>query len=177
MKKKNSIKIPKNHETLRGIGKLDYTERGKLCSTLKRLESTFNDYELRKTPSKKKTVKCPGCGKKFKTNSGKIPEHKIRYYLSKTEAPICTQKRPWHEKPIIVSKVDVVKINDYKISKGDTVAFTTYPWKFTFQEMSELKEHKIKEIYLMDDNKKYLELEGVEDFIPVSIFVYNFIKL
>lgn len=174
MRKKNSIKTP-NNDTIRGIGKLDYTERGKLCSTLKRLESSF-EQEVRKIPGKKNIVKCPGCGKKFKSNSGKIPQHYTkRFYLSGTT--LCTGKKPFFEKPIIVSKVNVVKINGYKVEKGDSVAFTTFPWKFSFQDMDELVEHKIKNIYLMDNNKKYLELEGVENYIPINIFVNNFIKL
>jgi hypothetical protein len=181
MKQKNGIKTPNvEQNTLRGTGKLDWTPAGKLHGTMARLQATFSDEPI-KVPGKKDKVKCPGCGQKFKTNTGKIPKHKLsgwRAWGHPTIDGFCTQKKS-HLSPLeIVSKVDNVEINGYVVTKGDTVAFTTYPWKVNYQDWHELKEHKVTNVYLMDNEKIYLELEDVKDnFIPVNMFAKNFIKL
>lgn len=75
MKTKNKIKSPKNN-SLRGIGKLDWTEGSKLHSTIKRLASSFENNTDFKTRSEKKVAICKICGKKFHlNNTSKIPDH------------------------------------------------------------------------------------------------------
>lgn len=181
MKQKNSIKTPDvGQNTLRGTGKLDYTPAGKLHSTMARLEATFDDEPI-KIPGKKDKVKCPGCGQKFKSNTGKIPKHKLSGWKAWGVTTIdgyCTRTKS-HSAPLeIVRAVDSVEINGYEVRKDDKIAFTTYPWTVPFQDWHELKEHTVTNVYLMDNEKIYLELEGVNDrFIPVNMFVKNFIKL
>ena len=135
-----------------------------------------------KNRSKKEKVECPACGRKFKTNSGNIPEHKAKYWNSfgsnTSESGNCNQNKSPFAPTTIVNKIDKVIINDCEVKAGDKVAFTTYPWKLNFQDWNELKEHTIANIYLMDNGKNYLELENIKDeYVPVNIFVKNFIKL
>ena len=180
MKQINVTTPAAGQNTLRGTGKLDWTPSNKLHSTVKKLIASFDD-ELVKLPSKKEKITCPACGQKFKSNSGNLPEHKPSKYNTwgnEMENGYCNQKRNPSTILKIVDKVDNVIINNFEIKAGDKVAFTTYPWKFDYQETNELKEHTITNIYLMDNNKFYLELEDVKDeYIPVHIFVKNFIKL
>lgn len=181
MKQKNSIKTPGvEQNTLRGTGKLDWTPSGKMHSTKARLQSTFSDEPV-KSPGKKDKVKCPGCGQKFKSNTGKVPKHKLsgwRAWGATTVDGYCSQQKS-HLAPLeIVNPVESVVINEFEVRKGDKVAFTTYPWKVAFQDWNELKEHTVKNVYLMDNQKIYLELEGIaERFVPARMFTKNFIKL
>ena len=181
MKTKNHVKSP-TEDTTRGLGKLGYTEGGKMHGTVKRLTGSFdNDDAVSNQKTKKETIVCPGCGKKFKTNHGNIPDHKPgkHYYYYGTEVSgNCPQKKPFNHTPRIVKSVESVEINGYEIRRGDKVAFTTYPWKMAFQDWNDLVEHKVKEVYLMDNDHIYLSLEDVRDeYIPVRMFVKNFIKL
>lgn len=190
MPQKNHMKTPPpEQETLRGTGKLGWTESGKMHSNAKKLTASFSNDEVKPGPSKnKKTIKCPGCGRNFKSNSGKLPEHKGRWYhyYINGSSNICSQKKPMGEEPIIVSRVESVIINGYEIRKGDSVAFTTYPWHVPFQDWNELKEYKVIELYLMDTGRIHLDI-GVQAkdnfgwlkpyYISSTIFAKNFIKL
>jgi hypothetical protein len=172
MRNKNKIKAPDaNTDTIRGIGKLGYGESSKMHSTIKNLSSTFSD-TVRTLPGKKEKVKCPGCGQKFKSNSGKIPQHRKRWGND-----ICDQQKSRLEPPRIVSVAPSVTINGYEVRKGEEVAFTTYPWNLGYVDPMEVRGYVIKELYLMDNNKIYLSLEGVEDMVSSTIFARNFIKL
>lgn len=171
MKNKNNIKSP-NIDSLRGLGKLGYTESGKLHSTIKNLTSSMEDV-VKIPPSKKDKITCPACGNRLKANkNGKIQRHNRRFGNE-----ICDGKIYGYVKPKIVKSVLSVTINEYVIVKNDTVAFTTYPWNFDFVDQHTLASYVIKDIILMDNEKIYLSLEGINDLIPSYIFVKNFIKL
>ena len=175
-KTKQSVSIhadKANDESLRGVGKLDYTNAGRLHSTFKRIAATFAGDEHKPIPSKKKEkIKCPGCHQNFKTNNGKLPVHRERFTNT-----LCNQKKRWYEEPKIVNRAESVMINEFEVKKGDSVAFTTYPWNLYFVDPNELREYKVKELYNMDNGKVFLDLEGVENMISSNIFVKNFIKL
>lgn len=173
MKHKYTIHADKaNDESLRGTGKLDYTNAGRFHSTFQRIASTFSNDEHKPVPGKKDKVKCPCCKKKFKSNNGIIPQHKELFGNG-----ICTQVKGWASELEIVGRIESVTINDYIVKKGDSVAFTTYPWNLYFVNPSELKEYKVKDIYNMDNGKIYFEFYEVKDLVPTHIFVKNFIKL
>lgn len=179
MSDKNNIKA--NNDSLRGIGKLGHTEGGKMHSTLRNLSGTFSDAdEVRNKPGKKEKIKCPGCGQNFKSNNGKIPKHTLKGWRAwgvPTIDGYCAQQKGRWVKPEIVKTIPSVEINEYTIEANDTIAFTTYPFKFDFVGEHELKEWVVEKIYLMDNEKIHLKLKGIEMTIPCSIFVKNFIKL
>lgn len=167
-------------ENLRGIGKLDYTNRSRLNSTMKKMSAAMAGDEVKKTPGKKKYEHtCPGCGQKFKTNSKNIPQHKPgwRFGFNKNESGFCTQRKSFLIAPKIIGKAESITINDYEIKKGDTVAFTTYPWTFDFADPNELKSYVVKDLYEMDNDQIHIEFDGLSQKIPTYIFVKNFIKL
>lgn len=181
--KGSSVHIDKaTDENLRGVGKLDWSNRSRLNSTLKKMSAAMAGDEVKKLPGKKKyELKCPGCGKTFKTNSKNIPQHRPgwRFDHLQNEKGFCRQTKSFYgfEEPKIVSKAESVVINDYTIVKGDTVAFTTYPWKFDFVDPNELKSYVVKELYNMNNNQVNIEFEGMEQMVSSSIFVKNLIKL
>lgn len=167
-------------ENLRGIGKLDYTNRSRLNSTMKKMSAAMAGDEVKKTPGKKKYEHvCPRCGKKFKTNSVNIPQHKAswRFRHFQNESRFCTQSKTSSVPATIIGRVESVTINDYEIKKSDTVAFTTYPWTFDFADPNELKSYVVKDLYEMDNDQIHIEFEEISQKIPTYIFVKNFIKL
>lgn len=172
MPQKNHLKTP-TEDTLRGTGKLGWGEHSALHGTMKRLVSTFGDDVGRTTQRKKKNVTCPGCGQKFRSNSGNVPNHKRRF--SHTEE--CNKRKDWRTPATPIGKAQSVIINEYEVVKGDIVAFTTYPWTVAFTSPHELKEYIIEDLILMDDKKIYLKLKDIDDEIPASMFARNFIKL
>lgn len=171
-------------DSLRGIGKLGWTERGKLYSLLRSLTYSFSDADKGiSAPSKikKAVVVCPGCGKKFKTNNpSKIPQHKPRFwsfYITDSTPRFCSQKASILEKPTIVENIQSTVINELVIVPGDSIAFMTRPFQMSFQDQHELKEWKVKKIHMMNNGKVHLRLEGLDETVPVHIFTKNFIKL
>lgn len=184
MKTKNNIHTPPvDAETLRGTGKFGWTEGGKMHSTFKRLsESLVNDDVVRQPPSKKKQeVKCPKCGKTFKTNNPNvIPPHKPYrpwYSFGNTETTdLCSQKKDWREPPEVKEKGKQAYINGEWIKKNDKVIFSTYPNYVSFQTREELKEHTIEDVYLMDNGALHLKLVGIDETVPCNYFVKNLIK-
>lgn len=176
-----SVHIDKaTDENLRGIGKLDYSNRSRLNSTMKKMSAAMAGDEVKKKPGKKKYEHvCPGCGKTFKTNSKTIPQHKTgwRLFLNKIENGFCAQTKSGFMPPKRVGTAESVIINDYEIKKGDTVAFTTYPWIYDFVEPNELKSYVVKELHTMDTGHITMEFEGIKQDIPTQVFVKNLIKL
>lgn len=83
--KKTSIKIPK-FDNLRGVGlsSLDWSERSRLYSTVKRLSSTFDDEQLKSSSKNKIEVFCSCCKANFKVSKDRelLPQHnrKIETY-------------------------------------------------------------------------------------------------
>lgn len=78
MNTKNHIKTP-NQDTIRGLGKLGWTESGKVHNNIKKLTATFTNDEM-KTKGKKDTVICSVCNCKIKTNNtSKIPNHAAKH--------------------------------------------------------------------------------------------------
>ena len=183
---KNNIKSPKIEQlNLRGIGKLDYNETNKMNSVMKNIYSSLDNDEFKNSPSKKERIECPGCKKKFRTNTGKLPEHKIG-----KNGGICSQIKGFSYNLKIISEIKSIIINGFEISKNDRIAFniTDYCYYYYFIFFKELKEYVVKKIYLMDNNKIYLDL-GLKNeyglywekdkpfYIPISIITDNFIKL
>lgn len=81
MKTKNHLHIPKDTDGdfLRGVGKLGWTEGGKMHSTIKRMASAFDngDTDVKSKKTFKHEVSCPKCKKKFNLNNPNvIPNHK-----------------------------------------------------------------------------------------------------
>jgi len=76
--KKTSIKIPK-FDNLRGVGlsSLDWSERSRLYSTVKRLSSTFDDEPIKTSSKNKIEVFCSGCNTTFKISKDRelLPQH------------------------------------------------------------------------------------------------------
>jgi hypothetical protein len=183
MKTKNGIvNLDVDAITLRGTGKLGYSESSRMHSTLQRLSETLSD-EVRVPSKKKHTVTCPKCKQEFKTNNpNKIPQHKPGWRArwsgtSTDEGGFCTQKKDWREPHEIIETGKEIYINGDLIKKGDHVAFSTYPNYVSFQGREELKEHVIKDVYLMDNKQFHLGLEGIDETVPCHYFVKNFIKL
>jgi len=175
MKTKNGIKRVKVGEDILRPGKLGYTASGRMNSTIKRLESTFSD-SPKATPGKKYIVECPACGRRFKSNNGKIPDHLPRFAKSKNTGN-CHQIKDWRIPPKIEKELPLVEINTFEVRKGDAVAFTTYPNHVPFQDWQALTEHNVAGIYLMDNGHIYLKLKNIDEYVPVRMFVRNFIKL
>lgn len=179
--KGGSVHIDKaTDENLRGVGKLDYTNRSRLNSTIKKMSAAMAGDEVKKTPGKKKYEHvCPGCGKKIKSNSKNIPKHKpnAHYGLLSDAQGFCNQGKRGITPPKRVDVVESVYINGYLIKKGDTVAFTTYPWKYDFVDPNELKSYVVKELHKMEGGNVCFEFEGIDQDVPTYIFVKNLIKL
>lgn len=119
MKNKNHIKSPKQN-SLRGIGKLGWTESGIMHSTIKRLISTFNTDKYKSSKNEKKE-KCPACGRKFKVKNGKLPKHKTLFWLSDGW---CDQKRGINVK--ITDLKEVTTNTGITLKVGDFIAFTIF---------------------------------------------------
>ena len=70
---------------LRGVGmnKLDYSNRGRVNSTLKRLDATFVDDETPLKGSATKTVRkvCPICKRRVTVRNGKFVQHSRYRYI------------------------------------------------------------------------------------------------
>lgn len=193
MAKGHSINTPSADATsLRGIGKLDYSNRSRLNSTIKKLTASMETDEVPPMPAKKEKVKCPGCGRNFRTNKGKIPQHIPQRWSSgyTTNEGYCTQSRsPWHQ-PVIKEVIESTIINEIEIKKGDTIAFIPYPWSYPNHPQDVLKEYKVKNVFLGDNNIPYIDL-GIElepinsivkgkkepHYISTNRFTKNFIKL
>lgn len=78
MRLKNHIKLGKGvNQKLRGIGKLGWTESGKLMSTQRRMIATFTNDEAFEKRKKRQTIKhkCPVCKNKVKVVKGKFVKH------------------------------------------------------------------------------------------------------
>lgn len=137
MRYKNSIKSPKQ-DSLRGIGKLGWTEGSKLHKVVKNLISTFNNEPNYKSKKNKNKVKCPRCGKKFNLVNGKIPQHTIpdwrysyNWALTRGKKELCDQKSQYrpNDPPKIIGKVEEFDIPAGKIKVGDIIVFTIIDWK------------------------------------------------
>lgn len=182
MKNKNTIKALDN-DSLRGQGKLGWTEAGKLHNTTKRLVGTFE--EEGKVRVKKDKITCPGCGRKFRSNNGKIPEHKAPRYSMYVmqENGNCKQKKNNYIPPQIVEKLDSYELNGIEFNVGDRIAI----WPGFGSALSrsldinkdadKLFEYTIEGIYLMNDKITYFKLEGCENNIQTYYFGTGIIKL
>lgn len=180
----NHIKAPAaNATSVRGIGKLGYTEGGRLNSTIKKIQASMDGDEFRPVPSRKKTIVCPGCGRRFKAN--KIPAHKPRswHFMSNNTDGDCPQtKNRFRGFDVIDKKIHTTVINDIEVNKGDTIAFIAMPWAYPNHATNELKEYKVLDVCLMGNGSVALDL-GIEDefgetwYINVARFTKNFIKL
>lgn len=132
---------------------------------------------------KKPKVKCPGCGVKYAlTNSGKIPPHPERFWFrwSADAAPRkeCSQNKMRVPELIkVVRTVDSVEINGYEVKAGDQVAFMTRPFTVSFQDKNDLVEWTVDKVLEMSNGRVHLRFKGLEETVPVNIFIKNFIKL
>lgn len=130
MRTKNHIKAPQN-DTLRGTGKLGWSESSAVHSTVKRLVSTFDPGDTFKRIAKAKKIKvtCPQCGANFSNREGKVRAHTISVNKFNDEtkewynvSEQCSQKPRWnnYRYPTKVSKCTVGG-ETYKV--GQTVFF------------------------------------------------------
>lgn len=129
MKTKNHIKSPKE-DTLRGIGRLGWTEGSKMNSTIKRLESSFTGERVRSIKTNKKESKCPHCRFRFHSNNtDRVPTHNVQAfhfsYHQGEERNICQGsyiKQPTGE--VVIEQLDFIKTSHWPnqvIRPGDTV--------------------------------------------------------
>ena len=189
--KTHSIRATAEATNIRGLGGLDYSNRSRLNSTIKKLTASMETEEVKPMPSKKEKVKCPGCGRNFRTNKGKIPKHlPAAWSIGYTHNGYCTQSRSsWHQ-PTIKEVIASTIINELEIKKGDKVAFIAYPWSYPNHKPDELKEYTVKNVFIGDNDIPYIDL-GIEQepinsivkdkkepcYINTSRFTKNFIKL
>jgi len=176
MKNKNHIKA--DNESFRGIGKLGWTESGKMKSTLSRLEATFEEERKFINKKNKTIVICPACHRKFHSNSGKLPKHKAYFWqYTNDENGYCSGKVS--NSPKIVKKIDSAEINGETFHTHDKVMFMPYPHHNLFHaEKNEIIEGTIVFFYLMDDESIQIKFR---DYPPVPIRYFNasknFIKI
>jgi hypothetical protein len=123
---KNTIKSPKE-DTLRGIGKLGWTEGGKMNSTIKRLESSFSDEKVRSIKTNKEEYTCSVCKFKYRSNNPeRVPTHKRHRYLWSRghDEDICSGsyiKQPTGEKFTEILEYFTTFDNRQKFHPGDKV--------------------------------------------------------
>lgn len=170
MPDKNNLKSPID-DSLRGLGKLGWTESGKLHSTIKKLTSSFSD-EVKHIPTKKEKIDCPACGNRCKSINGKAPRHTTPF-----SKEICDGKIRGYVEATVVGSVNSVIINEYEIKKGDNVAFTTYPHYYKFVDPHTLSSYIVENLYLMSNDRITLKFKGITEIIPANYFAKNFIKL
>lgn len=170
MKSKNHIKA--KNESLRGIGKLGWTESGILHTTMKKLSATF-DNEESVTPAKgfkKPKLKCPHCKRRF---VGKIPAKHKNYWGYE----IC-KPHPFH--PSIEKELSETEINGLKIIPGDKVAFIPYPFHNFFNcGERDMLERQVKKIYRMTDSSIHVKFDVEDQTFRLAFFnsSKNFIKI
>lgn len=178
MKGQNHIKSPKvidGVETLRGLGKVGYSEGSRLHSTLKRLEGSFtgND-DGGFVKAKKITAKCPHCNFRHSSRKGLLPEHKIsvRKYDFKTPE---SEKKEWFDVMEICpqtiranshrKKVNKFTINGITFKKGDNVMFAkSIENSYTLKHIK-FYEGPIESIYLQEDGSYLIYLPNDDDRI------------
>ncbi len=123
---KNTIKSPKE-DSLRGIGKLGWTEGGRMNSTIKRLESSFSKEKVHSIKGNKEEYSCPVCKFKYKSNNpGRVPTHKKHRYLwgISHDEPICSGsyiKQPTEETITETLEFFTTFDNGQKFHTGDRV--------------------------------------------------------
>ena len=125
--KTNHIKAP-IEDTLRGLGRLDYTEGSRLHSTLKRITSTFagNDKHIGKRKEKTEIV-CDLCKQTFRVRGNKLPRHTSYKYGDIRYDKICGEKSNVETKPFDklagLEEVEYFKIEltGDKIFEGDKI--------------------------------------------------------
>lgn len=185
MPKRNHIKVDATADnTLRGIGKLGFTEKGKLHSTIKKITATFEDKPEKSNKNKEKIV-CPGCKGKFTSNNGKLKEHipSKRWGVERgvTGADgFCTQQAHWTTPPKIKSILSSTEINDISLVVGDKICFQPYPHLIYFKaETNAVIEATVEKIYLMNNDRVYLKISNNLITFPLDIFTANknFIKV
>lgn len=178
MRTKNHIKAKNN--SLRGIGKLGWTEGGIVFNTIKRLVATFPDKDQKSSGSFKTRVKCPGCGRKFNLNNpNHIPDHKPRWYSSYYDfgTGYCTQGRGRFNDATPVKEISDVVIAFETFKPKDKVIISPYPFQDSFNVgRTDLIASKIEKIYLMSNDKISIKFEGYEKLMPVYYFHKNIIK-
>lgn len=201
MKTKNNIKNP-IVDTIRGIGKLGYTESGKLHNTLKKLNGTFDIDKPVGIPTKSKKVKiaCPKCKQTFLVNNPNIiPNHKKSYYYSydSNDSKLCegsTSQTITKEyqviKPEIFSSCGSGRTNGEIFYRTDTVVIDfsrSILRDYDTQNVGDIYETTILDIiryqYLRKDGRlsnsyrQEVILDGIAKPIPTTLLtVNNFIK-
>jgi hypothetical protein len=184
MKTKNHIKSPKE-DSLRGIGKLGWTESGKTISTVRRLQSSFEDQET-KSRGKKDTIICPVCKTKFKINNiNKIPNHfqRIGLFGWGRNNEICkgSYSKQKSDK-FIIKNLDFTSSAIGKITVGDRILVDfsraiLQEYDKTYQDIIELTLLKIEEtIFLCNDNSQYSS-KSLLYFNKISNSIPNFISI
>ena len=130
MRTKNHIKAPKN-DTLRGVGKLGWTESSAVHSTVKRLVSTFEPNDTFKGVAKAKKIKvtCPQCGANFSNREGKVKPHTISVNKFNAEtkewynvSEQCSKKPRWNNYRY-PTKVRICTVSGETFKVGNTVFF------------------------------------------------------
>lgn len=177
MPKRNHIKVDATADnTLRGIGKLGYTESGKLHSTIKKITATFED-KPEKSNKNKEVFRCPGCNGKFTSNNGKLKNHKPVKSYSYVDVDVdgyCTQKPHWLAPAKIESVIKTTTINDLDLFVGDTILFQPYPYyRFFDVEDNKIIEAQIMKIFLMTNGRVYLRISGYKKDFPINLFEGN----
>lgn len=159
MREKNHVKSSNN--SLRGIGKLGWTEFGKMASTVRRLESTFEEKTTYGNKKKKKEkVRCSKCGRTF---IGSIPpQHSKVSYLPDGFS------RCSYPEPIFLYGLCQIKYNDIVYNLDDTVYFMKH---------NQILERKIEQINVYNiDGARLKFYDDSEEYLLTS-FKNNLIKL
>ena len=182
---KNKIKSP-IEDSLRGIGKLGWTESGKMNSTLKRLESSFETDKTHSLKSNKTEGKCPRCSFTFMSNNpSRVPDHKVKTYKSffSYENNICMgswSRLPTGEKKIVDVESFTIPYtirNVQTFSVGDKVIVDFTNLKHFYDEniMFETEIVRITSTLTILNDGSEISLEGLKVFfkdvqnsIPVS---------
>ena len=191
MKAENKIKSPKQ-DSLRGIGKLGWTEAGRLHGTIKKLIGSFNTET--KVKSKKAIIECPQCGEKLKTNNlSRVPKHfpkRFVWYTSLDKTQVC--KGSWCKQLSGHTGTENVwqftTVNNNTVFNVDDIVVIDFTRDILSKYAPERKEFTTELLgvenikYLANDGsvhcqKQVAYFEGVPEPIPTFLLGKHIIKL
>jgi len=200
---KNHIKNTNpNSNSIRGIGKLGWTESGRLHNTLKKLVSVDDEAKVSSTKIHKTEIICSVCKKKFLTNNPNIiPNHKPgwQYNWSVSERrKVCdgSTSRLVNKDKTSISHIDKFYtigssyVRGETFSKGDSVVIDfsrTILKEYDTKNVGDIFKTKILDIvrykYLRNDDSESTSyrdeviFEDIDKAIPAHILTtVNLIK-